>query len=745
MMSSVRSTPPVWWNGLRLARFIAALLLPAAAVLAERPTLIDGQYYLRGVCPDGNAYCGTGFDAGSILRQQPEEKGERNCACWVQFAFREPGVFPSDTAQTITKIYYHVWWRTNDPVGILGYDSQGNMGSGMDECFHVHTLAAVDEVDSYRLTIHEQVVSQSYGVFWGEEIHQFTIKLKSSDCRNPSILSTPEKASFIILNPELPEVLAERDTDCDGLNDRDELYVYFTDPANPDTDDDTYGDFYETVVRSDMDPNDHQDAPCFGRSILATTRGGQAGGLLGQAMIILDDMDGDGFNEVAVGEPGAECVRIMDGKLNTFLRIDLAELSVEPREPPVIRLAGLRDITGRVMVLAVGLPEAEQGDGIVYLFDLSGNLLYVLASPCTAGRFGGCLAAVPDMNDDGWEDLAAGAPALDDAAVTGSVFVYSGLTFEQLAVLPGFTPGDRFGAAITGVPGSDGGLDALLVGAPSDDTEGRNAGSVYLLDPDGHLLQHWPGIERFQLGHALCLIGDQDGDGHADFAFSAPSDNALYWRNRGVPMAGRVLIHSGTTHACIRTLSLESPGDFLGDMIVPVADLDGDGLDDLAATTRRWRYRGASLAILSAQNTLLWRFTRNDRSDALGSVLLLIDDRNGDDEADFLLGSPEYLGTNGIQDAGAVMLVTRQGGILASGAASPTFDPALYFNDPDGDVITYQVIPLAGGDPLDWNAAGGIRWRDQEIVIQATDPFGAVATSNVFLLPTGVTGRGLAY
>jgi lipoprotein-anchoring transpeptidase ErfK/SrfK len=50
-----------------------------------------------------------------------------------------------------------------------------------------------------------------------------------------------------------PDQLKNQDTDKDGLSDYDELYIYHTDPYNPDTDGDGYTDGYE--VANGYDPN----------------------------------------------------------------------------------------------------------------------------------------------------------------------------------------------------------------------------------------------------------------------------------------------------------------------------------------------------------------------------------------------------------------------------------------------------------------------------------------------------------
>jgi hypothetical protein len=64
----------------------------------------------------------------------------------------------------------------------------------------------------------------------------------------------PAKISAQVAMPTgTPDQLKNQDSDKDGLSDYDELYIYHTDPYNPDTDGDGYTDGYE--VANGYDPN----------------------------------------------------------------------------------------------------------------------------------------------------------------------------------------------------------------------------------------------------------------------------------------------------------------------------------------------------------------------------------------------------------------------------------------------------------------------------------------------------------
>ncbi len=68
----------------------------------------------------------------------------------------------------------------------------------------------------------------------------------------PSIVSDPNYQSFIIINRPSDATLQSQDTDGDGLNDYEEMFTYYTDPKDPDTDDGSTSDYDE--VQKGTDP-----------------------------------------------------------------------------------------------------------------------------------------------------------------------------------------------------------------------------------------------------------------------------------------------------------------------------------------------------------------------------------------------------------------------------------------------------------------------------------------------------------
>lgn len=73
-------------------------------------------------------------------------------------------------------------------------------------------------------------------------------------CRSSEPLQDPDPLTIEFLRSLTPEQLRARDSDNDGINDYDELFVYNTNPLSADTDGDGLND-YDEIFRYETDPN----------------------------------------------------------------------------------------------------------------------------------------------------------------------------------------------------------------------------------------------------------------------------------------------------------------------------------------------------------------------------------------------------------------------------------------------------------------------------------------------------------
>lgn len=222
--------------------------------------------------------------------------------------------------------------------------------------------------------------------------------------------------------------------------------------------------------------------------------------------------------------------------------------------------------------LATGIPHRDGWGAVLVVYGSPFSLLFAEHQFFFQGSFGetaeagdefGKTLAAGDFNNDGYDDLAMGAPGEDGAGPdridSGEVIVSYGST---AGLLTGQAPwltedgifgsgseaGDRFGSALTAGDFDADGYDDLVVGMAGEDTAfaGESSGAALLLrgayhglvgSPARHLWPHlypWgliaqrPGEtdELAGFGSALAA-GDFDGNGFDDLAIGAPTRQLL--------------------------------------------------------------------------------------------------------------------------------------------------------------------------------------------------------------------------
>jgi hypothetical protein len=195
---------------------------------------------------------------------------------------------------------------------------------------------------------------------------------------------------------------------------------------------------------------------------------------LGWDLTLAGDHDGDGHTDLFVGAPAEASGRVylVSGKDGTVLR------TYTPREEGgsfgwyVARLDDL-DGDGRPD-LAVGAPFAADADGAKVggawvLSSASGKELYHWKGTDRRGGFGGVVAAVADLDGDGKGEIAVAAPGTEDQTRTlpGELRIYSSATGKELRHWSGSQPGELFGRMVVAAGDLDGdGVEDIAVAAP---------------------------------------------------------------------------------------------------------------------------------------------------------------------------------------------------------------------------------------------------------------------------------------
>ncbi|MCA8948640.1 MAG: lamin tail domain-containing protein [Planctomycetes bacterium] len=220
----------------------------------------------------------------------------------------------------------------------------------------------------------------------------------------------------------------------------------------------------------------------------------------------------------------------------------------------------------------------------------------------------------------------------------------TGTVLTAVSAVPCSSADERTGWAILGLPDTDNdGYDDVILGRPGY-SNGR--GQIMCRSGQDAALK-WTviGSPNGNLGHALALVGDVNGDGVADFACSEPGLGS-----------GHVRIHSGDTGFVLRNIdgATFGSGPGFGTAIALAGDLDLNGVPDLVVGSPDYNNGLGRIDLVSGSSGgLFFGIGGLQPGERFGAAVSGGFDLDGDGRPEVAAGAPLFDGSNGI-DCGRV-------------------------------------------------------------------------------------------
>ena len=375
---------------------------------------------------------------------------------------------------------------------------------------------------------------------------------------------------------------------------------------------------------------------------------------------------------------------------------------------------------GDLIVGALFQDNGATDEGNVFIY--YGSALGILATPDRAldnptnqveGEFGRSVAAVGDLDGDGYADLIVGAEGQSNGATReGNAFVFYGgpggvpLTPDRTLDNPANHAGAEFGGSVAGLGDVNGdGYADLIVGAMFQDNGATDEGNAFIYYGSAMGVGSAPSVtldnpwneSSAEFGTVVAGAGDLNGDGYADVVVGAKRQGNVdqgsafvyYGASAGVDVNPSVTLNNPVAQAS---------ADF-GGAVAGAGDLNGDGYDELVVGAYRqsapaneegnaFVYHGSADGITSSADQTL-DCPGNGATSLFGSAVAGAGDLDGDGFDDLIVGA--HAVDDPVQNAGKAF-------IYLGGPAHIALTPDRTLANPSAQSGLFGVSVASAGD-----------------------------------------------